>query len=148
MKYNRVRQSARRRNQKGHAMMEAALTSTLFFTLLIGTFDFGQFLFLHQAMVERVRSAARWGAVAGNGSDLTGTKNMVLYNQPTVPTGKPGYFGLTDAMVNVTATDLNTDDARLTVRVNQYPFSMLSPFLAGAYQGRPIQVSVPLGMLN
>lgn len=138
--------AARRRNQKGHAMLEGALTSLLFFTLVIGAFDFGQFLFIHQALVERVRLAARWGAVDG-GANLAGVKNVVLYNQPQVA-DKPGYFGLTSSMVSVNTADLNTDNARLTVKVSQYPFTSLSPFIAGNHTGRPIQVSVPLGMFN
>ncbi len=113
-----------------------------------GAFDFGQFLFIHQALVERVRLAARWGAVVGQGADITGTKNMVLYNQPSNSGDKAPYFNLTASMVEVNTSDLNTDNARLTVKVSQYPFSSFSPFIAGSYSGAPIQVSVPLGMFN
>jgi Flp pilus assembly protein TadG len=129
-------------------MVEAALLSIIFFTLLVGAFDFGQFLFVHQALVERARSAARWGAVTG-GTDLTGVQNMVLYNQSTAPAnGTSTYFGLTTSMVSVTNTDAHTDNYLLTVKITNFPYKMVSPYVTGSYTGPPIVVSVPLGMYN
>ena len=46
--------------------VEFALIFLIYFSLLLGTFDFGQFLFIHQALVERARWAARWGMISGN----------------------------------------------------------------------------------
>ena len=43
--------------------MEATLVLLVFFALLLGVIDCGQVLFAHQALVERVRSAVRWGVV-------------------------------------------------------------------------------------
>lgn len=132
-------------NKRGSGMLETALLSMIFSAMLIGTFDFGQFLFVHQALVERARSSARWGALK-SGSDLTGTRNMVLYNQPTVPTISPNpYFGLEPSMVTVTLDDANTNDARLTLKIDNYPYKMISPYTAGTYTGPQILVSVPLG---
>lgn len=132
-------------NKRGSGMLETALLSMIFSAMLIGTFDFGQFLFVHQALVERARSSARWGALK-NGSDLTGTRNMVLYNQPTAPTISPNpYFGLEPSMVTVTLDDANTNDARLTLKIDNYPYKMISPYTAGTYTGPQILVSVPLG---
>ena len=139
--------SGRAGARKGGAILEAALTSLIFFCMLIGAVDFGQFLFIHQALVERARSAARWGAVNG-GTNLDGTRNMVLYNQPTVPSEPSGYFGLTSSMVTVTNPDMNTDAARLSVRIDNYRYQIFSPYIAGTYTGPGILVSVPLGMWN
>jgi Flp pilus assembly protein TadG len=44
-------------------MVEATLVLLVFFTLLLGVIDCGQVLFAHQSLVERVRSAVRWGVV-------------------------------------------------------------------------------------
>jgi len=65
-------------------MIETALIFIIFASLLLGIMDFGQFLFIHQALVERARYAARWGAVT-NPSDSAAITNMVLYNQPSSP---------------------------------------------------------------
>ncbi len=51
----------KRRSNRGSTMVELTLIFLVFFCLLIGAFDFGQFLFIHQALVERARFAARWG---------------------------------------------------------------------------------------
>ena len=131
--------------RRGSGMLETALLSMIFSAMLIGTFDFGQFLFVHQALVERARSAARWGGLKG-GTDLTGTRNMVLYNQSATPSvGTATYFGLEPSMVTVTLDDANTNDKRLTLAIDNYPYKMISPYTAGTYTGPRILVSVPLG---
>lgn len=131
--------------RRGSGMLETALLSMIFSAMLIGTFDFGQFLFVHQALVERARSSARWGALK-NGAELTATRNMVLYNQATVPSISPNpYFGLEPSMVTVTLDGAGTNDARLSLRIDNYPYKMISPYTAGTYTGPQILVSVPLG---
>jgi Flp pilus assembly protein TadG len=139
---------ARRRRQKGQSLIESALLSIIFFSLLIGAFDFGQFLFIHQALVERARSAARWGMIDG-ATNLDSIRNMVLYNQSSTPSsGTTGYFNLTSSMVTVTSTDANTDDWLLTIKIDNYPYSILSPYISGTYYGPGIVVAVPLGRYN
>ena len=139
---------SRRRRQKGQSLIESALLSIIFFSLLIGAFDFGQFLFIHQALVERARSAARWGMIDG-ATNLDSVRNMVLYNQSATPTsGTAAYFGLTSSMVTVTSTNANTDDWLLTIKIDNYPYSILSPYISGTYYGPGILVAVPLGRYN
>lgn len=141
----RMLRNNRKRARRGSGMLEAALLSMIFSAMLIGTFDFGQFLFVHQALVERARSSARWGALR-NGSDLAGTRNMVLYNQPSNPSVNTGaYFGLEPSMVTVSLDDPGTNDARLTLKIDNYPYKMISPYIAGGYTGPQILVAVPLG---
>jgi hypothetical protein len=135
-----------RNSQKGSAITEAAFIFLIFAAMLIGAFDFGQFLFVHQALVERARNAIRWGAV--NDSSTTEVQNKVLYDQSTVPTTGSGYFGLTSSMVTVTSTAAGTDNARLVVSVHDYPYVMVSPWITGTYTGPNIQVEFPLGQFN
>jgi len=125
-------------------MVEFGLIGVLFFALLIGIMDFGQFLFVQQAIVERTRTAARWGAVH-DPTDTASIRNMVLYLQATAPSGQSPSFGLTPSMVAVSAPDPGTDNYRLVIQVSGYSFTALSPYLAGSYKGAPISVSVPLG---
>ena len=109
--------SGRWQTSRGSVLVEMSLIGVMFFVILIAILDFGQSLFLQQAMVERVRGAARWGAV----TDPTNTdaiRNMVLYWQPTAPTGGTPSFGLTGSMVAVSAPDAGTADYRLVVRVS------------------------------
>ncbi len=96
-----------RNRRRGWTLVESALIFSTFLFMIIGVLDFGQFLYLHQAITERARAAARFGALQPFNSNTTPTQiqNMVIYNSPIaplVPTGDPT-FGLTPAMVTVTA---------------------------------------------
>jgi Flp pilus assembly protein TadG len=139
-----MKQPTSGRKQRGSVLVETGLVFTTFAFLVIGAFDFGQFLFVHQALVERTRNATRWGAV-NDPTNVTAVQNMVLYNQPTVPSGASTYFGLTTDMVQVSNPGSGTSDYRLTVLVTNYPYTILSPYISGSYIGPNIKVSVPLG---
>ena len=137
--------SRRRQTSRGSVLVELSLVGLIFFVLLIGVVDVGQFLFIQQAIVERARAAARWGA-ATDPTNTAAIQNMVLYWRPTAPPdGKPS-FGLAASMVNVSTPDAGTDNYRLIVQISGYSYKVLSPYLANSYVGRPITVSVPLGL--
>jgi Flp pilus assembly protein TadG len=142
---NRISQR-RQKQSKGAVFLETGLVFVIFAFMLMGAFDFAQFLFIHQALVDRARSAARWGAL----SDPTNTsaiQNMVLYNQTTPPVGATsGIFGLTSSMVQVATQDTSSsDNYRLTVLITNYPYQMISPIIGGTYNGPNITISFPLG---
>ena len=141
-----------RKGRKGNAMVEAALVSLVFFLLVLGIFDFGQFLFVHQALVHRARTAIRAGAIYSDSS--TAIKNRILYNQSTAKldsdgNAKAGYFGLTANDIVVYQLDSGTDSARVNVQITSFPFVMLSGYaVPGPKRGKAITVTVPLGMFN
>src|SRR5512135_1710292 len=94
--------ASRRRTSRGSAFVEMALIYLVFACMLLGAFDFGQFLFVHQALVERARYAGRWGAI-NDPTNTASISNMVRYYQAAdPPSGTPSYFGLTAANVSVT----------------------------------------------
>ena len=142
--------SQARKRQRGSVLVETGLIFTTFAFMLIGAFDFGQFLFIHQALVERARSAARWGVVT-DPTNLTAIRCMVLYDQPSgsgCPGNddtRPGYFGLTQNMVQVSTPGSGTNDYRLVVFITNYPYTVLSPYIGGTYMGPNITVSYPIG---
>jgi Flp pilus assembly protein TadG len=136
----------RQKHSKGAVLLETGLVFVIFAFMLMGAFDFAQFLFIHQALVDRARTAARWGAL----SDPTNTsaiQNMVLYNQITAPSGATsGIFGLTLDMVKVTTQDVSSSaNYRLVVLITNYPYLMISPIAAGTYNGPNITISFPIG---
>jgi Flp pilus assembly protein TadG len=140
--------SQRRRTSKGNAMLETALIFLVFVPMLLGAFDFGQFLFIHQALVERARSAVRWGAI-NDPTDSTSITNMMLYNQAAAPpSGTASYFNVTAANVAVTNPGSGTDNYYLNLRISGYSYTVLSPYIGGSYTGPSITVSVPLGLYN
>jgi Flp pilus assembly protein TadG len=145
----RDRLSRRRQKQsKGAVIIETGLIFIVFAFMLMGAFDFAQFLFIHQALADRARSSARWGAV-NDPTNSSAIQNMVLYNQTTVPSGATsGVFGLTSSMVTVTTADSGTDDYRLIVSITNYPYTMISPLIGGTYTGPNISISIPLGLTS
>lgn len=172
------RQVTRRGRRKGNAILESAFVFLTVSAMLIGTFDFGQFLFVHQALVERARSSARWGAVDMD-HNTAEIENMVLYNTPDAPasdgggedpwsidpefnagggtngdgSSSAGYFGLRpeDVTVSILGTDVSgnpTDDYRVEVKISGYQYVTLSPYMSGTYTGPDIVVEVPLGLFD
>jgi len=137
----------RSRRTRGHVIVETAFVFIAFAMMMIGIFDFGQFLFVHQALVERARYAARWGAI-NDPTDSTSIVNMVLYNQSSAPSGSSTYFNLTSSNVSVTNPGSGTNDYRLNVQISGYSYTVLSPYIGGVFTGIPITVSVPLGIFD
>src|SRR5712692_3464702 len=125
----------RQKRSRGAVIIETGLIFVVFSFILMGAFDFAQFLFIHQALVDRARPAARWGAVT-DPTNTSAIQNMVLYNQTTVPAGvSSGIFGLTSDMVTVVTEASGTDDYRLVVVITNYTYEMISPIIGGTHTG-------------
>ena len=136
------------RYQRGQSLVEATLVLLVFFALLLGVIDCGQVVVAHQALMERVRGAVRWGVVRpwDGGSQVT---NLVLYNQPDEPRADAsGFLGLTAANVQVRyqpATADRPDDEMLTVAIVNYEYHFFSPWLSRKFVNpRPVLISSPM----
>lgn len=137
------------KQERGQGMVEAALVLLVFFTLLIGVIDCGQVLFAHQALVERVRSAVRWGSMHpydGTGEQVA---NLILYDQVEEPrAAREGFLGLTRGNVQVTyrpATAERPDDETLSVAIVNYQSHFYAPLIARTIVSpRPVLVSAPM----
>jgi Flp pilus assembly protein TadG len=141
-----------RERRKGNVLVETAFVAIVFFALVFGILDVGQFLYVHHALVQRARYAIRWGAI--NDPDSTDViKNKILYNQSTAKTNPngtaaTGYFGLTASNVTVTTSGKDTDNYRVNVTITHVPFRMMSVYKSGSFNGGSVNVSVPLGLFN
>ena len=124
-------------------MLEAGLIYGCFIFMLVATLDIGHYMFLHQTMVERVRSAARYGVART--FDQAAIQNMVLYNSPTAPAGASSIFGLNTSNVSVTETaaTLNTP-AYLIVKVSGWRYFRFTPMQAGQPMGQNISIMLPM----
>ena len=80
------------RGKRGQALVESALVLVSFIAMLVGAMDFGQVLFFHQSLVERVRSGIRYGAM--HAYNETSIKNMIRFNQTTQPDGVQPFLGI------------------------------------------------------
>ena len=54
-----------RKKEKGQALVEFALTLTLFLVLIFGVFEVGRFMFYYSAITTAAREGARYGSAAG-----------------------------------------------------------------------------------
>ena len=135
----RIPNSSRR---KGQALVEAALSMTVFLTMLLGILDFGQYLYFQQTLTERTRAAARIAAI--NPTQVTSIKNFARYNT-TTPTdaSKLVLPGLTEVMITVTTANLGTPEGRVTVRISGFPIKFVTPFLAGSVKAPITTVTYP-----
>ena len=128
-------------------MIESALILTAFLSTLLAILDFGQFLFFHQVITERIRNAARYGALNWErGCREDCVKNLVVFNSTAAGT----YRGmvvprLTTNSVTVTAPDASLD-SKMGVRVENYSFLVLNPWLTGFgnVRMRTMQVTAPV----
>ena len=136
-------------SRRGQGLVEGALVLLVFFAMLVGVVDCGQVIIAHQALVERVRSAVRWGVVHpfdGTGDQIA---NLVLYNQPgAMRMPETGFLGLSRANVEVRhrpATPERPDDETLTVAIVNYRSHLFSPWMARTIVSpRPVLVSAPM----
>ena len=141
------------KQQRGQSLIEGTFVLLVFFSLLIGVVDCGQVLFAHQSLVERVRSAVRWGSLHpydGSGDQVA---NMILYNRPSEPnTTTTGFLGLTRANVQVqlrAATPQQPDDEMLSVAIVNYEYHFFSPWLTKSLVSpRPVAISAPRAILS
>lgn len=138
-----------KRGERGQSLVEGTLVMLVFFALMFGVIDCGQVLVAHQALVERVRSAARWGVVHpwdGTGEQIA---NLILYNQPEEPrTTTDGYLGLTRDNVQVRyqpSVPLRPDDEILSVAIVNYRYHFMSPWITGTFiNPRTVLISAPM----
>ncbi len=149
----RARMSSRRK-QDGQAILESGLVMLIFLTVLIGIVDMGQYLYFHQSLTERARAAARYGAVHTYTSPGLATQNVAIYNDPAgaangatallpnlnTSAGANGY-------VSVILSGSGTEDARIIVTINRYPFNFLGPYMSKSTWLRTTVASEPYEVL-
>jgi Flp pilus assembly protein TadG len=122
-------------------MVESALTLLTFFVMLLGAIDFGQVIYFHQSLVERARTAVRYGVT--NPTNTDGIKNMAVYNS-VAAAGPPSPIlpSLTTAMVNVQNPDANTPNARVVVTISGYPVTFFSPYITQSFSNLAVTVAM------
>src|SRR5690349_10832023 len=123
----------RRGRSRGQSLVEATLVLLVFFAFLLGVIDFGQVIFAHQSLVERVRSSVRWSVVhpwQGNDPVI----NLVLYNQTEEPRMRTaGFLGLKPENVIVRyqpSSPERPDDETISVTIVNFQSQFFSPWIA------------------
>lgn len=152
---------ARSKRQGGQALVESVLTLTAFVAIFLGMIEVGEILYIHQTLVERTRTAVRWGAV--NTWDSTNSpiqiSNLILYGTTSPANNSSPIFGLASNNVSVTRPepDYSAGD-RIVVSVSGYSLTFLTNTIArlsgggqggsNQFTGLTIQESLPYEMTN
>ncbi len=118
---------ARKSRRRGQALVEGALTLLIFLMTLIAILDFGQILFFHLALTERVRDGVR-RCITDATFTPSNCQNVVRFGNKA-GTGT-AFMGLTAAQVIVEQTGTGTYDERVTVRIHDFDMPLFSPYIA------------------
>jgi hypothetical protein len=151
----------RSRTQRGQALVESVLTLTAFLAIFLGMIEVGEILYIHQTLVERTRSAVRWGAVNAwdNADSPTEISNVVLYGTSTPGDNATPIFGLSSSNVTVTRPQPDYSAAdRIVVAVSGYSLTFFTNAIVkmsgGSHTADPqftgltIQESLPYEVTN
>jgi Flp pilus assembly protein TadG len=128
----------KRDRRAGTSLVETCLSLLLYTFFVFSLVDFGYVMYLHQTLSNRAEAAARYGSL--NPDDTTGMQNMVLYNSATG--SGTGMFGLTTSNITATRSGSGTAADRVTVKVINFKYPMISPGMSGT--GKDISVTVPV----
>ena len=135
------RNHRRSRTKRGGALLEAGLIFVLGISLMIGLFDVGQMMFIHQTVIERTREAARWATV--NPFDSTKVTNMVLYGSPTAGTAGTELFNMSASKVSVSHTGSGSMSDNISLTVSGYTYLLFSATIVNAFWPRTRNSSAP-----
>jgi Flp pilus assembly protein TadG len=139
------------RGERGNAMVEFAIATTLLVPMLFGVFQFGYSFYIYNRLIAAVRDGARYASLRTYDSTtstpssgyLTAVKNSVVYGQPTTGTSAV-VPGLTTSNVGVSVTMNNNVPNYVTVSISNYSVDAVfttfnwtnKPAVTFRYEGR------------
>lgn len=139
-----------KRNQRGAALVELAIVSTVFFTVLFGILEFGRLLWTHNALEDAARRGARYATIRRkDAASQLAVKKVVVYGDPNAnpATATPVVSGLTTSYVSVQYNNpadngLQLSD-RVSVSINSYQFQFSVPLIGGTITMPSYRTSLP-----
>lgn len=127
----------KRRKQRGHAMLELALSAGVMAACLGGTFQFGYTFYIYNQLVTAVGNGARYASVRPMTGDVEADKaairNMVVYgNTKPAPGAVPVAAHLQPEQVDVEYAD---DGSFVRIAIRNYKVDALAASFE--FNGRP-----------
>jgi Flp pilus assembly protein TadG len=125
---------ANREGERGAALLEFSLAATVFLVVIFGTLEFGRLLWVHNALTDATRRAARLAVTRPKSNDPLSTvqkeiKNVAVYGN-TAGSGAALVDGLTPGKVKVVfSDDYGLGAGSVSVEIEQYDFQFVVPIL-------------------
>ena len=140
--------SARRKRQRGAALVETSLVLMTLLGMILFILDMGRILLSEQFIAERARVGAR-NAVVNNWTS-TQVANYVVYGSTTAPDANaPGFLGLLPSQVTLTSyADSGINDGRYQVTVTGVTLFTWIPYIAGQYSSPTVTATMPVESLG
>jgi len=111
--------------QAGQSLVESALVLAAFMALLVGMCALGESIFVRQTLADRVRMAARWGALAPY--DPAAIRRMVLYGTAQPAPSDTAFMNLAPAAVEVSTPGCPGPACRLSVAIPEQGVRCVEP---------------------
>ncbi|HLL77592.1 MAG TPA: TadE family protein [Pyrinomonadaceae bacterium] len=130
---------AKREGERGAALVEFALCATLFLTVVFGVLEFGRMLWVHNALADATRRAARYAVTRGKSNEPSSEtqqaiKNVAVYGNPE-GSGNPLVDGLAPGQVLITfSDDYGLGAGSVLVEIDKYEFRFVVPLLGTKMQ--------------
>jgi Flp pilus assembly protein TadG len=118
-------------------MVEFALGATVFFVLILGTFDLARAYLAYAVVANAARETARYGAAHASEANWTSAANRVGLNMAV---------GIDANALVLTPTTKTIDGLAYINVTGTYPFHTLTPFVR-AILGDPIPIQVQTSAL-
>lgn len=119
--------SIKRRLERGTTLLEFAIVSTVFLTVMFGVIEFGRCLWTHNALADAARRGARY-AVNHPESEASAVKNVAVYGDP-LGGAKPLVNNLTPANVAVQYSNYGLGEGTVSVKITGYQFQFAVPLV-------------------
>ena len=130
-----MKRGNQRRTQRGHAMLELAISAGVMVTCLGGTFQFGYTFYVYNQLVSAVGNGARYAAMRPQTSDpevdRNAVRNMVVYGE-----AKPAPDAV-PAVRNLKPEQIEVEYLQDTVRVAVQGYKVDAVFAQFEFSGRP-----------
>jgi len=130
-----------KRRERGHAMIELALSAGLMVTCLAGTFQFGYTFYVYNQLVTAIGNGGRYAATRTYRADADkferAVRNMVAYgdSQPAAD-AQPVVTGLSPDHVEVRVVK-DESGAPSAIAVSIHEFTVDAVFKTFTFTGRP-----------
>ena len=117
-------------DERGAALLEFAIGSTIFVSAMFGVLEVGRMLWVHNSLVDATRRAARYAVNQGMSTGAqTEAKNTAVYGN-AAGAGQPLVPGLSISQVKITYQNFQLGGGTVTAEIENYDFSFVLPLVS------------------